>query len=275
MDDKKLAKIKELIEQGQKDDKYVNLDTMRLIKTVNLSKRKPQPKYIDDTWHIFADDELFFDVLQALQPDKKIRQIKPDPKGKQIDDSKDYKPSQNNNSTTNNNDNTADRKNDSSKKKTRPKSVRPNIPKNIRIEVWENEHGKQCYIGWCYCCRQELEVNDFEAGHIKPYFHGGADQVENLKPICNSCNISMTTLHMYEYMIRYNKAGRKDLPINRSYIFFNGLVQSSNEAITKIEKLLQEGKIGQTKADKYCNSIRSSRLEIDERLKILDEIRNL
>jgi len=259
MDEKKLNKIKELIEQGKQEQKYLNLDTMRLIQKSNVDKRKPPPKYIDHNWHILSEEELFYEVLQALQPDKKIRYIKPDPKSTTP--------------TTTNSKSTT--KSKSTTTTTRPKSLRPSIPKNIRIEVWEQQHGKKCYIGYCFCCRQNLEFNDFEAGHIKPYFHGGADQVDNLRPVCKSCNISMTTLHMYEYMIRYNKAGRKDLAIDRSYIFFNGLVHSCNEAITKLEKMLQNGKITQTKAEKYRNSVQSSRSDIDQRLAVLEEIRKL
>ena len=261
MDSKKLDKIKQLISQGKNEDKYLNLDTMRLVQKSNVQTRKPI--YINEKLRIFSDtNDLYHQVLQALQPNTKVRYISspaPDSKSTGAKDAK---------ST-----NTTSDTDPSSSKKGKRTSLRPNIPKNIRTEIWEKQHGKECYTGYCYCCLEKLLIDNYEAGHIKPYFHGGSDTVDNLKPICKSCNISMTTLHMYEYMIRFNKAGKKNIPITRSYIFFNGLVQSCNESVTKLDKMIQSGQLSVTKAEKIRNSLLSSRAEVDKRLEVIEEIR--
>jgi hypothetical protein len=75
------------------------------------------------------------------------------------------------------------------KKKYRKK----NIPKAIREQTWLNEFGKiyehKCYISWC---NNIINVFDFHVGHDKPESKGGTLDVNNLKPICSRCNLSMS-----------------------------------------------------------------------------------
>ena len=67
-----------------------------------------------------------------------------------------------------------------------------NIPKAIREQVWLRSFGKvyedPCYVHWC---ENIINVFDFHVGHDVPESKGGTLDINNLKPICSRCNLSM------------------------------------------------------------------------------------
>lgn len=67
-----------------------------------------------------------------------------------------------------------------------------NIPKALREQVWLQTFGKvyenSCYISWC---NNIINVFDFQVGHDIPESKGGSLTIDNLKPICSRCNLSM------------------------------------------------------------------------------------
>ena len=67
-----------------------------------------------------------------------------------------------------------------------------NIPKALREQVWIKTCGERfsrpCYISWC---ANTISVFDFHVGHDKPESKGGTLSIDNLKPICARCNLSM------------------------------------------------------------------------------------
>jgi 5-methylcytosine-specific restriction endonuclease McrA len=69
---------------------------------------------------------------------------------------------------------------------------RPTIPPQIKQEIWEGNFGNCCRHN-CYVeeCKNEITAWDFHAGHNIPYSEGGEDKIDNLRPICSKCNLSM------------------------------------------------------------------------------------
>ena len=67
------------------------------------------------------------------------------------------------------------------------------IPKALREQVWLKYFGKKynhkCYVKWC---ENNINVFDFQVGHNIPESKGGATVIENLRPICSRCNLSMS-----------------------------------------------------------------------------------
>ena len=67
------------------------------------------------------------------------------------------------------------------------------LPRALREQVWLKYNGpifeKTCYVPWC---SNIINVFDFTVGHDVPKSKGGTDSIENLKPICNRCNASMS-----------------------------------------------------------------------------------
>uniref|UniRef100_A0A6C0F0Q5 HNH endonuclease 5 domain-containing protein n=1 Tax=viral metagenome TaxID=1070528 RepID=A0A6C0F0Q5_9ZZZZ len=66
------------------------------------------------------------------------------------------------------------------------------IPKRIRELVWTTHNGEtfsnKCYVSWC---DNKLNVFNFQVGHDIPESKGGTIDIDNLKPICGNCNLSM------------------------------------------------------------------------------------
>jgi len=78
-------------------------------------------------------------------------------------------------------------------KKKCKKNKKGAIPKAVREQTWIQNFGlvfkHKCYINWC---KNNINVFDFHVGHDKPESKGGSLAIDNLKPICARCNLSMS-----------------------------------------------------------------------------------
>lgn len=78
------------------------------------------------------------------------------------------------------------------------------LPKTIRNIVWNREFGNKSNIELCYCCSTETITRaNYHCGHIISRNCGGSDDIDNLKPICAQCNLSMGINNMHEFMKKY------------------------------------------------------------------------
>jgi len=86
---------------------------------------------------------------------------------------------------------------------TKPKTQkRRAIPKRVRGLVWKAHFG-EAMTGSCFCCQKIIEaLDDWHAGHIIAHANGGRDNVDNLRPVCISCNLSMGTENMDDFKKR-------------------------------------------------------------------------
>jgi hypothetical protein len=85
--------------------------------------------------------------------------------------------------------------------KFRDFTKRRTIPQNIRKKVWGKVNSSS--DGICYVCSLPLSYDDFHCGHIVSKYLGGSDNVDNLLPICLSCNLSIGIQNLYEYKNKY------------------------------------------------------------------------
>ena len=85
-----------------------------------------------------------------------------------------------------------------------------NIPKAIREQCWLNTIGKKyeskCYVKWC---NNIMNVFDFHVGHDIPESKGGTLDLDNLKPICARCNLSMSDNYTIQEWIQLTKDKKK------------------------------------------------------------------
>jgi hypothetical protein len=82
--------------------------------------------------------------------------------------------------------------------------IKDPIPRAVKNCLWIN-YFNTSRVGICACCKREpITINNFHAGHIKSEKEGGSTTLDNLAPICPLCNSSMSTMHMEEFISKYN-----------------------------------------------------------------------
>lgn len=75
---------------------------------------------------------------------------------------------------------------------------RMKIPKSIRNEVWKKRNGN-VIEGTCFVCKHTLIFDNMECGHIVPHVCKGQITIDNLEPICKTCNRDMGIMNLNEY----------------------------------------------------------------------------
>lgn len=84
------------------------------------------------------------------------------------------------------------------------------IPASVKTDVWNKYIGKEKGEGECYCCEKKcISQRDFHAGHVIPERDGGLADVENLRPICAQCNLSMATQNMLNFIAKHYPQNKK------------------------------------------------------------------
>jgi 5-methylcytosine-specific restriction endonuclease McrA len=74
------------------------------------------------------------------------------------------------------------------------------ISRQLRIEVWKKHIGMEKGEVKCLCCNIfKIQQLNFECGHIVAESLGGSTSIDNLMPICGSCNKSMGTKNPFEF----------------------------------------------------------------------------
>jgi len=88
------------------------------------------------------------------------------------------------------------------------------IPASVKTEVWNTFIGKEKGGGECCCCgKKSITQREFHAGHVIPDRDGGLPEVNNLRPICAPCNLSMGPQNMINFMAKYYPHNKfKELP---------------------------------------------------------------
>ena len=82
-----------------------------------------------------------------------------------------------------------------SKKKKKAK-----IPQSLRIATWNKYVGEEHGKTKCLCCKSvSITVFNFHCAHVISEAKGGSLTLDNLRPVCCSCNLSMGTQNLYEY----------------------------------------------------------------------------
>jgi 5-methylcytosine-specific restriction endonuclease McrA len=87
----------------------------------------------------------------------------------------------------------------SDKKPTKKK--KQTIPQATRAKVWDHHIGMEFGSKKCMCCKiNGMTQLNFVCGHVQSEEYGGTLSVDNLRPICGTCNSSMGTRNMREFM---------------------------------------------------------------------------
>ncbi len=86
------------------------------------------------------------------------------------------------------------------------------LPRALREQVWLSVAGKvyetKCHVPWC---ANVMTAFDFHVGHDRPASKGGADTLDNLRPICSRCNLSMGAQYSIQEWARLVRPGSPGL----------------------------------------------------------------
>jgi len=80
---------------------------------------------------------------------------------------------------------------------------RKQIPQSVKNELWMNHFGDR-FHGKCFVCKKHIRKDQFEVGHVISVQAGGSDTLDNLRPICITCNRSMGTENLDDFKKRYH-----------------------------------------------------------------------
>jgi hypothetical protein len=78
------------------------------------------------------------------------------------------------------------------------------ITKKLRKDLWRKYFGSE-REGVCLCCDDVIDEDNYHAGHIISRVKGGETKMENLKPICPTCNRDMMIENMDDYKSRLDR----------------------------------------------------------------------
>ena len=87
---------------------------------------------------------------------------------------------------------------------SKPRKKR-SISKSLSDAVWVKYMGQDSARAYCLICNNNIISrfsgnNKFHCGHIQSEANGGSINIDNLLPICSTCNTSMGTTHMDDYV---------------------------------------------------------------------------
>tara|TARA_B000000475_G_scaffold164112_1_gene132040 strand:- start:130 stop:1197 length:1068 start_codon:yes stop_codon:yes gene_type:complete len=79
-----------------------------------------------------------------------------------------------------------------------------NIPKKLKIDIWNHYIGNNIRTCKCLCCNiTDISIENFHAGHIISEKNNGLTTINNLLPICSGCNLSMNSKNMEQFINQY------------------------------------------------------------------------
>lgn len=75
------------------------------------------------------------------------------------------------------------------------------IPKHLKEQVWARYIGDDKNESHCMSCRkQKVNKKTFVCGRVICYKNGGKITIENLRPICHACSLSIKNKDLMDFM---------------------------------------------------------------------------
>lgn len=118
-----------------------------------------------------------------------------------------------------------DKKKNNYKRNNYSKKRKQNIPKKIREQVWlehnNNNFDAECKINWC---SNIVNVFNYQVGHNIPESKGGTLALDNLYPICDRCNLSMSNKYTIDewnlIVFKKSKKNKRNMIILSIFLLF-------------------------------------------------------
>lgn len=83
---------------------------------------------------------------------------------------------------------------------TKTRVPKKQIAEALKTSVWNKYIGVGSGEALCYCCgTTRITQREFDTGHVVAEINGGVTRLDNLRPICRKCNLSMGAHNMEEF----------------------------------------------------------------------------
>lgn len=79
------------------------------------------------------------------------------------------------------------------------------VPTALRMALWNAHFGERVGSGSCRCCGRDITQQSFHAGHVVSVFNGGETTLQNLVPLCASCNLSMGATNFDDFAPAFSR----------------------------------------------------------------------
>jgi hypothetical protein len=113
------------------------------------------------------------------------------------------------------------------------------IPKALKIAVWDKYIGEIVGKTKCLCCKiTDITQLKFHCGHIIAEANGGTLDIDNLMPICESCNKSMRTNNMNDFKKILIPKEKTELKNSKEYNFLQKKEKRQEKDKEEQEKIL-------------------------------------
>lgn len=99
------------------------------------------------------------------------------------------------------------------------KTKKKAIPKVLRDLAWSKWIGEDIGKTKCFCCQvNDIKMSSFHCGHVVAEVNGGKTTVDNLRPICSACNLSMGSENLDDFKTRcgFNKPVEVKIEVNKN-----------------------------------------------------------
>jgi len=78
------------------------------------------------------------------------------------------------------------------------------LPKKTRDRVWDKYVGRTEREGKCFVCKDKITIGNWECSHVIAVANGGKNNLDNLRPLCKTCNRDMGIMNMNEYKKKFH-----------------------------------------------------------------------
>ena len=81
---------------------------------------------------------------------------------------------------------------------------RRSLPSSVRNSVWNRWCGEKLAVSKCHVCGIDIHIQNYDCGHVVAKQNNGTDSVDNLRPVCRPCNLSMGTMDMNQFISQFH-----------------------------------------------------------------------
>ena len=151
---------------------------------------------------------------------------------------------------------------------------RKSIPKAVKESVWKKYISNTELEGMCFVgCGNEIQINNFEIGHVIAVANGGKNTICNLRPVCSLCNKSMGTTNLEEFITTFgfkeSDSYEEEIKTNHKKILkINKLISKNEKAIIKLNDCQVKAS---AELDEYKTMLEDLKLKIKLKLNEIEK----